>query len=328
MKGRAAGSRGRSPYTSQVEMWWRWTPPTRRQASSRRCVPSTLVAKNRAGSSTARLLCDSAAEVHHQPDAFAGQQLLDRGLVADVTVDEGDAPVDIGEGAAVAGVGQRVEDDDPVVGSGVEPVPDEVGADEAGAAGDEDGGRRPAGHAGGPSRSSTHRAGFDRSRLGQDGLGDPPVGAHLGIVPRHAQLVVGVVVAVDQVGDGDVGEGAEAVGHARRDVQAPVVVLARRGTGGAAEVGRPGRALGGRTGPQVVQHHPRPAGGHVPVVGLVEVVRAGRPPSRPGGRPGCPGPSATSPGPTRPGRSRRRRPVRRRSGPGRRPRPRRWRRGR
>ncbi len=49
--------------------------------------------------------------------------------------------------------------------------------------------------------------------LGENRFVDAPVGADLGVVPGHAQLVVQVVVAVDQVGDGEVGEGGEAVGH-------------------------------------------------------------------------------------------------------------------
>ena len=59
---------------------------------------------------------------------------------------------------------------------------------------------------------------------GQDGIGDAPVGADLGVVPRHSELVVGVVVAVDQVPQEHVGERGEAVGHAGRDEQAAVLV--------------------------------------------------------------------------------------------------------
>src|SRR5579875_2087553 len=46
---------------------------------------------------------------------------------------------------------------------------------------------------------------------------EPPVGGHLGVVPGHSQLVGGVVVTVDHVGDGQVGEGGKAVGHPRGD---------------------------------------------------------------------------------------------------------------
>src|SRR5919108_2741908 len=56
--------------------------------------------------------------------------------------------------------------------------------------------------------------------LGHDGLGHPPVDPELGVVPRHAELVLGVVVAIDQIGHGDVGQGGEAVGNAARDVDA------------------------------------------------------------------------------------------------------------
>ena len=68
-----------------------------------------------------------------------GEQFGDEVEVADVTLDEGVARVSLerGEVFEVAGVGQRIEVDDGLVGMG-QPVEDEVAADEAGAACDED----------------------------------------------------------------------------------------------------------------------------------------------------------------------------------------------
>ena len=90
-----------------------------------------------------------------------------------------------------------------------------------------------------------------------------------GVVPRHAELVGGVVVAVDEVGDRHVGERGEAVGDAGRDEHAAVVVGA---VGALAEVEGERGAVGGRALAQVVQHDPGVPNGHVPVVGLVQVV--------------------------------------------------------
>src|SRR5438034_5240054 len=47
--------------------------------------------------------------------------------------------------------------------------------------------------------------------LRQDRVGDAPVGADLGIVPRHAELVGRVVVAVDEVRDRQLGQRPEPV---------------------------------------------------------------------------------------------------------------------
>ena len=68
-----------------------------------------------------------------------GEELGDEVEVADVALDEDMARVALqgGEVLEVAGVGQRVEIDDRLIGMG-QPVEDEVAADEAGSAGDED----------------------------------------------------------------------------------------------------------------------------------------------------------------------------------------------
>ena len=74
----------------------------------------------------------------------------------------------------------------------------------------------------------------------------------------------GVVVAVDQVGDGQIGEGGEAVGDAGRNEHPGTVVLS--------DVHAEGGPVGGRPLAEIVQHDPRRAPGAQPVVGLMEVV--------------------------------------------------------
>ena len=70
------------------------------------------------------------------------------------------------------------------------------------------------GRAGGPA-GSAQRRGFDLVPVGEHRVGDAPVAADGRVVPGHAQLVLGVVVAVDQVPERQVGERGEPVGHAR-----------------------------------------------------------------------------------------------------------------
>ena len=190
---------------------------------------------------------------------------------------------------AVAGVGEGVEHGHLVVG-GRQHVAHVVRADEPGAAGDEavvmswllravrcaGADVRPPHAARSPSA-----AGWPGRAPRGSGSAETPVGVDRRVVPRHAQLVGGVVVAVHQVGDRHVGERGEAVGHTRRDVHAEVVVRP------AVDLAR-GRASGWRRRSalalaQVVQHHPGVTEGHVPVVGLVQVVvqaRRGSPATR------------------------------------------------
>jgi hypothetical protein len=77
-------------------------------------------------------------EVHHH--VGLADQLVDQVGVRDVTDDQRHPvtgqPV---EGPGVAGIGQLVEYDDLVLGV-LDKMPDEVGPDEPGAAGDEEGG--------------------------------------------------------------------------------------------------------------------------------------------------------------------------------------------
>ena len=81
-------------------------------------------------------MCDSAAKL--TTTSAPVEQPLTELEVADVPVDELDPVLHVGEAAAVAGIRQEVEDDDAVVGMAFEPVVDEVRADEAGAAGDDE----------------------------------------------------------------------------------------------------------------------------------------------------------------------------------------------
>jgi hypothetical protein len=80
-------------------------------------------------------------EVDHRVHAVSGQQVHDQVAVADIALDEpvaGIAALQVREVEPVARVGQLVEVDDGPVGMAAEHEPDEVGADEAAAAGDEE----------------------------------------------------------------------------------------------------------------------------------------------------------------------------------------------
>ena len=87
--------------------------------------------KKRVGSTTASELCDSAAKLTTTSTSFSRERRLGELAVADVALDEGDPVLDRREALAVARVRQQVVDDDVVVGVPVEPVVDEVRADEA-----------------------------------------------------------------------------------------------------------------------------------------------------------------------------------------------------
>ncbi len=85
-------------------------------------------------------------EVHDGARPVLGQQAVDPRAVADVAVDEGVARVAVKacEVLVVAGVDYRVQGDDGLcagIGRG-QPVENEVVADEAGAAGEEEGSAR------------------------------------------------------------------------------------------------------------------------------------------------------------------------------------------
>ncbi len=82
----------------------------------------------------------SAAKLTTAVGLVLGEDPAHLVAVGDVALDEGQARVveDVGEVLQAAGVGELVEDDDPGLGLG-EGEPDEVAADESGAAGDEEG---------------------------------------------------------------------------------------------------------------------------------------------------------------------------------------------
>ena len=71
-------------------------------------------------------------EVDDRVDSLVADDALGEVAVRDVPLDEDDAILDVLEAGTVAGVREQVERDDVVVGMSVEPVADEVGADEAG----------------------------------------------------------------------------------------------------------------------------------------------------------------------------------------------------
>ncbi len=77
-------------------------------------------------------------EVDDDVDRVVAQSRLGQRAIADVAFDEVDPLLDRGQALPVAGVREQVVDDDMVVGMPFEPVVDEVRADEAGAAGDEE----------------------------------------------------------------------------------------------------------------------------------------------------------------------------------------------
>ena len=94
--------------------------------------------KKRLGIDDGEAVVRLGREVHDDVDALVSQGALGELAVADVTLDEHDSVLDRGQVRAVAGVRQQVVDDDVVVGVALEPVVDEVGADEPGSARDEE----------------------------------------------------------------------------------------------------------------------------------------------------------------------------------------------
>ena len=77
-------------------------------------------------------------EMHHGARAVRGEQPVERGAVADIRLREDMAgiPFQRGQRLAVAGIAQLVHVENGIRARIVQPVEDEVGADEAGAAGD------------------------------------------------------------------------------------------------------------------------------------------------------------------------------------------------
>ena len=106
--------------------------------------------------------------------------------------------------------------------------------------------------------------GFALVTLGDHRLGDAPVDAERRVVEGHPELVVGVVVAVDEVPEQQVGERGEAMGDARRDEQAPLLVAVEVDHHGGISVGEPTRRSASTTRAVPAKH--------VPVVRLVQVV--------------------------------------------------------
>jgi hypothetical protein len=100
----------------------------------------TFVWMNGSGESMERSTCDSAAKLTIGVDRVVGEELRDERGVADVAVGENVARVagEVGEVRRVAGVGEGVEVDELCERGALfgEALADEIGADEAAAAGD------------------------------------------------------------------------------------------------------------------------------------------------------------------------------------------------
>jgi hypothetical protein len=76
-------------------------------------------------------------EVDDHVDRVLAQRFLDARQVGDVAVHERDRVAEVREVRTIAGIGEGVEDDDPVVGMRGVPVVNEVRPDESRTAGDE-----------------------------------------------------------------------------------------------------------------------------------------------------------------------------------------------
>ena len=120
-------------------MWWkRSTLDLARRLEQELRAEDIRARRTARDRSTARLLCDSAAKLTTTSISCSRSDVLDDVQVGDVRLDERNALLGAVEVRPVSRVGQEVERDDRVVGMPLEPVVDEVRADEAGRAGDED----------------------------------------------------------------------------------------------------------------------------------------------------------------------------------------------
>ena len=108
--------------------------PWRREASSSCCVPSTFVRAKSGRVLHRQRIVRLGREVDDHVELVLGQRLLGELEVGDVALHEGNALRDV---LAHARVREQVVGDDVVVRPLLEPVADEVRADEAGRAGDE-----------------------------------------------------------------------------------------------------------------------------------------------------------------------------------------------
>src|SRR4026207_1103860 len=113
-------------------MWWKRETSARRAASINAWVPSTLVRKKRAGSSTARLLWDSAAKLTTTSVRVSRSSVSTVSWSAMSPWSNRTPPRGPGRVLAVARVGEQVEGHEIVAGVAGHPVAHEVGADEAG----------------------------------------------------------------------------------------------------------------------------------------------------------------------------------------------------
>src|SRR5688572_7454264 len=251
-------------------MWWNRSMPTRRAASSSDWVPSTLVRKKRPGSTMARLLCDSAAKFTMTSIACPRRT---RSQSSRSTMSPCSNAMRPSRSSRFARLPAYVSRSSTITSSSgwrstqyrvkfepMNPAPPVTST-----------------RTSGPEAEVRLASGVELGApwvalvaLGEHRVGDTPIGeSDLGVVPRHAELVLGVVVPVDEIRDRHVGERDEGVGDARGDVHAAVVVGA---VVAGAEVEVQGGAVGGGADPEVVQHDAGAPRRDVPVVRLVHVV--------------------------------------------------------
>src|ERR687892_1259798 len=202
--------------------------PTVRAASSKVWLPRTLVRKKRPGSSTARLLCDSAAKftitsISRSRSSCSARSKSPMSPCTNVmrlstSSRLGRLPAYVSRSSTTTRSSGCCSTQYRVKLEPMKPAPPVTSRFMTALC------------------SQTHVGtplGFDvaphRVRLvplRQDGVDDAPVGADLGIVPRHPELVGRVVVGVHEVRDRHVGQRREPVRDTRRDEHAAVIVSA------------------------------------------------------------------------------------------------------
>ena len=109
----------RSPYTSQVETWWKRASSVARATSSSVCVPRTFVRKKRVGSIDGEAVVRLGGEVDDRVHALVADDALRQVAVGDVALHEHDPTLDILQAGTVARVREQVERDDVVVGMSI-----------------------------------------------------------------------------------------------------------------------------------------------------------------------------------------------------------------
>ena len=106
---------------------------------TKRLCTEHIGAKEAGGIVNRKAVVRLGGEVHHRRHLFLREQVLDEVLIRDVAPHEPHLAClfERREGRPIAGIGERVEDHNGVVGMTIRPKADEVGTDEPGSAGDE-----------------------------------------------------------------------------------------------------------------------------------------------------------------------------------------------